>query len=102
MWFLGLELRTFGGAASALNHCAISPAHSRGFYSSVLEVDSSESQHARAHTHTRTRTHTHTHTHPGPLVQQGLPWLHHIMVEGNIMCPKHTQEIATMHGGTPL
>jgi hypothetical protein len=26
MWLLGFELRTFGRAVSALNHCAISPA----------------------------------------------------------------------------
>jgi hypothetical protein len=26
MWLLGIELRTSGRAASALNHCAISPA----------------------------------------------------------------------------
>ena len=57
MWLLGIELRTFRRALSALTHWAISPAPtlcSLSFF-----------QHTHTHTQTQTdrQTHTQTHTH---------------------------------------
>jgi hypothetical protein len=44
MWLLGFELRTFGRAISALNHCAISPAPSFDFSYEVERVIENGSQ----------------------------------------------------------
>jgi hypothetical protein len=38
MWVLGIEAGSFGGAANALNHCAISPALIPGFLMGISKA----------------------------------------------------------------
>ena len=46
MWLLGIELRTSGRAGSALNHGAISPAHTLRFYISFPSISRKVSPYA--------------------------------------------------------